>query len=139
MKSCVFCEIAAGRLPAARVYEDDRVVAFFPRHPVTEFHTLVIPKHHAADIFDVGADDFSAVASAIRHISHAYQEMLGIGDVQIVSSNGGDAQQDVFHLHFHIVPRSKDDGQDIRWTPDLSISERFDELLSRVDVGPMKE
>lgn len=139
MKSCVFCEIAAGRLPANRVYEDDLVVAFFPLHPVTEYHTLVIPKHHATDIFDVGADDFRAVASAIRHISRAYRETLGIEALQIVSSNGADGQQDVFHLHFHIVPRSKDDGQDISWTPDLSISERFDELLSRVDIGPVQD
>lgn len=139
MENCVFCDIVASREPAARVYEDDLVVAFFPLHPVSEYHTLVIPKRHATDIFDVSAEDLAAVTSAIRHISRAYKETLGIEAVQIVSSNGADAQQDVFHLHFHIVPRRKGDGQDINWTPDLSISERFDELLSRVDIGPMKD
>jgi histidine triad (HIT) family protein len=136
-KSCVFCEIAAGRLPAAKVYEDDAVVAFFTLDPVAEYHTLVIPKRHARDIFDVEDVDLKAVASAIRHIARSYREKLGIGALQVISSNGAAAQQDAFHLHFHIVPRTKDDNQDIHWTPDRSIVERFDELLSRIKIGPM--
>lgn len=137
MTKCTFCEIAAGRLPAWTVYEDDYVIAFFDKGSIAEFHTLVIPKRHATNIFDVDADDFLAVASAIRHISQSFKKDLGIEAVQIISSNGVSAQQDAFHMHFHIVPRTIGDGHDISWTPDPSIRERFDELLARVAVGPM--
>nr|WP_299813036.1 HIT domain-containing protein [uncultured Roseibium sp.] len=133
MERCIFCEIAAGRLPATKVYEDEFVVAFFDRAPVAEYHTLVIPKQHATDIFDVNDDNVRALASAIRTICRTYRSALGIDNLQIVCSNGADAQQDVFHLHFHIVPRTRLDGQDILWKPDHSIAERFGELLSRLE------
>ncbi len=137
MKNCVFCEIAAGKLPAWRVYEDDLVVAFFDKSSIAEYHTLVIPKRHTTDIFDVEKADLQAVTAAIKHISQAYKKNLGIDSLQIVSSAGAPAQQDAFHLHFHIVPRTIGDGQDISWTPDPSIRERFDELLACAIVGPM--
>ena len=63
-----------------------------------------------------------------------YRDVLGIDSVQIVSSNGEAAQQDAFHLHFHIVPRAKGDGQDINWTPDFTIVDRFDDLLSKIET-----
>lgn len=92
MKRCVFCEIGAGRVrPDAKVYENERVIAFFDRAPVTEYHTLVVPKRHATDIFDVEEEDLLAVTSAIRRICRNYREKLGIKDVQIVSSNGNAA------------------------------------------------
>ena len=132
MESCVFCQIGAGLLPAARVYEDDAVVAFLDRAPVAELHTLVVPKRHAADIFEVSDEDVRALASAIRTVSLLYRSKLGLTDLQVVSSNGKAAQQDAFHLHFHIVPRFEGDGRDIAWTPDLRIRERFDDLLARL-------
>ena len=137
MNTCVFCEIAAGKRPAWKVYEDDRVIAFFDKGSITEYHTLIIPKRHATNIFEIAADDLQAVTAAIRHISQSFKKNLGIEAIQIVSSNGAAAQQDVFHLHFHIVPRTIGDGQDICWTPDPSIRERFDELLTCAIVSPM--
>lgn len=136
MKRCTFCEIGAGRMRSdAKVYEDERVIAFFDQAPVAEYHTLVVPKRHSTNVFDVEEDDLIAVAVAIRHICRMYRSKLGIEDLQIVSSNGAAAQQDAFHLHFHIVPRAHGDGQNITWTPDFSILERFDNLLSRLDTG----
>lgn len=132
MKNCVFCQIAAGTLPAWRVYEDEAVVAFFDKAPVAEYHTLVIPKRHAADIFEVPDEDVRALASAIRQLTLIYRNKLGLKALQIVSSNGKEAQQDVFHLHFHIVPRSEGDGQDIAWSPEPGIPARFDALLARL-------
>lgn len=134
MTDCVFCDIVSGGLPATKIYEDDLVLAFFDRAPVAEYHTLVIPKRHATDIFDVDEEDLIAVMSAIRRICRIYREKLGIRDVQIVSSNGNAAQQDTFHLHFHIIPRAHGDGLVIPWSSDGSIAVRFADLLSRLNA-----
>ena len=132
MSKCTFCEIAAGQMPAAKVFENDHVVAFFDINPVAEYHTLVIPKRHATDIFDVSNSDAIAVMSAIKHITQSFKDTIGIQSVQILSSNGAAAQQDVFHLHFHIVPRTAGDNLDIKWVTNPSIVERFDKLLSKI-------
>ncbi len=132
MRDCVFCQIGAGLLPAVRVYEDDAVVAVFDRAPVAEYHTLLIPKRHAPDIFGVSDEDARALASAVRTVARLYRGRLGITAVQIVSSNGRAAQQDAMHLHVHLVPRAEGDKQDIVWHHDPGIRDRFDELLARL-------
>ncbi|WP_153039947.1 HIT family protein, partial [Pseudovibrio sp. WM33] len=71
---------------------------------------------------------------AIKHICLMYKERLGITDIQIVSSNGKEAQQDAFHTHFHIMPRHEGDGQDIVWTPDPMLSAKNEELLARLNA-----
>lgn len=134
MADCIFCEIVANRAPAAKLYEDDRVLAFFTIGPVAEYHTLVIPKRHAADIFEISPEDWGAVNAAVHKITAAYKAQLGITDVQIITSNGAAGQQDVFHLHVHIVPRSAGDGQDVIWVEDPSIRSRFDALLAGVSI-----
>ncbi|WP_244276719.1 HIT family protein, partial [Pseudovibrio sp. WM33] len=134
MSKCVFCEIAEGRLePDAKVYENESVIAFFDRGAIAPYHTLVVPKRHSTNIFDIHEDDLIAVTRAIKHICLMYKERLGIADIQIVSSNGKEAQQDAFHTHFHVVPRHKGDGQDIVWTPDPTLSAKNEEFLARLN------
>ena len=70
--------------------------------------------------------------SVIKKLTTLYREKLGIENVQIVNSSGSEAQQDVFHIHFHIVPRYKGDGQDIQWKPHAELKEKFDELLEKL-------
>lgn len=132
MIPCTFCEIVAGRLPCWKVYEDDSTLAFFDKNGITAYHTLVIPKRHAADIFTVPDEDLRAVGTAIRRICRTYRDQLGIEALQVISSNGAAAQQDTFHMHFHIVPRFKNDGNDVKWLPDPALPSRFDELLSHL-------
>jgi histidine triad (HIT) family protein len=132
MHDCVFCKIAKGDLPSWKIYEDDTTLAFFDVNPVNEYHTLVIPKNHYVDIFDIPNDELIGVAQAIKHITSLLKEKVGIKNLQIVSSSGEEAQQDVFHIHFHIVPRRKGDNQDIRWSPKPELTEKFDELLAQL-------
>ena len=132
MNDCTFCRIVAGELPAWRVYEDERVLAFFDIGPVAEYHTLVVPKRHSQDILDVPEDDLRAVATAIKKITALYESRAGIRNMQIVCSSGREAQQDVMHLHFHIVPRRSGDGQNIAWTAYPALRDRFDDLLERL-------
>ncbi len=129
---CIFCQVLAGTAKSWKVYETDLAYAFLDIHPVNEYHTLVISKRHYTNIFDVPDYELTHVISALKHVVNLYHEKLGIENVQIVNSSGPEAQQDVFHLHFHIVPRHKGDGQDVKWSPHPEIQERFDELLARL-------
>lgn len=132
MMECIFCKIVNGTAKSWKVYETDAAYAFLDIHPVNEYHTLVIPKCHYTNIFDVPAAELLELIAALKHVVDLYQRKLGIENLQIVNSSGSEAQQDVFHLHFHIVPRCKGDQQDIQWSPHPEMRERFDQLLSRL-------
>lgn len=132
MENCIFCQIARGEAPAWKVYENAHVVAFFDANPINEYHTLVIPKQHYENIFDTPVEVLQQVMAAVKKIVSQYQENLGIENLQIVNSSGREAQQDVFHLHFHIVPRHAGDGQNVRWKSHPEYRERFDDLLGKI-------
>ena len=132
MENCIFCQIAKGEAPAWKVYENAHVVAFFNISAINEYHTLVIPKQHYVNIFDTPVEELQHVMTAVNRISTQYRETLGIENVQIVNSSGREAQQDVFHLHFHIVPRHAGDGQNVRWKSHPEYKERFDDLLEKI-------
>lgn len=132
MKDCLFCKISKGEIKSWKVYENEHIFAFLDINPVNEYHTLVIPKKHYEDIFDVPEKELQEVVSAIKKLTALYSQKLGIKNVQIINNSGAEAQQDVFHLHFHIVPRKNGDNQDIKWTPKIGLREKFDQLLNEL-------
>lgn len=99
---CLFCKIAAGEIPSNKVYEDDKVLAFYDIEPKAPVHVLIIPKVHLAGVRDVTADN-SAVVAYIFAIIPQIAEKLGVTDYRIVTNNGADAGQTVQHLHFHLL------------------------------------
>lgn len=132
MSDCVFCKIVKGEIKSWKVYENESVYAFFDINPVNEYHTLVIPKNHYESIFDLPTNDLKEVMVVVKELVTLFSSKLGIRNVQIVNSSGSEAQQDVFHVHFHVVPRKTGDNQDIRWTPHPDWVERFDQLLAQL-------
>jgi histidine triad (HIT) family protein len=132
MENCIFCKIVRGEFSSKKVYENSRVYAFLDISPVNEYHTLVIPKKHYSNIFDIPEEELKEVIFAVKKICNLYNEKLGIENVQIINNSGSEAQQDVFHIHFHIIPRKKGDGQDISWKthPDLRV--KFEEMLEKL-------
>ncbi|MFH1365380.1 MAG: HIT family protein [archaeon] len=132
-EDCIFCKIVNGESPCWKVYEDDKVLAFFDVYPATEGHTLVIPKKHFENIYDVPEDYLKSIISACKKIS-LYYKKKGIKSVNLIHGSGKNAQQDVFHFHFHIVPRkdAKKDNFKMSYSPkDKEISKNFDSLLSK--------
>lgn len=107
---CIFCKIAAGEIPSVRVYEDDRVFAFMDINPLSEGHLLIIPKAHAATIYEITEDDFLAVMSATHKLADAVKKALNPDGINLLQLNGRAANQVVPHLHMHIVPRWSGDG-----------------------------
>ncbi len=132
MKDCIFCQIAAGNATSWKIMENDYVYAFLDINPASRYHTLVIPKTHYENIFDIPEKDLKEVIAVVSKISKLYENKLGIKNLQVVNSNGREGQQDVFHIHFHIVPREKGDGQNINWTTHPEWRGDFDEMIKKV-------
>ena len=101
-KDCLFCRIAAGEIPASKVYEDEQVLAFRDIEPKAPVHVLVIPKTHLSGVRDLHEDN-SAVAAHIFAVIPQIAARLGITDYRVVTNNGADAGQTVPHLHFHLL------------------------------------
>lgn len=115
---CLFCKIAAGQIPATRVREDERTIAFMDINPATRGHLLVIPREHSADLLDVGADDLAACLMASKELARRLKEKLGADGVNLLNSCGRDAWQTVFHFHVHVIPRYAGDPLRLPWMPE---------------------
>lgn len=102
---CIFCAIAAGRAPAHRVYEDDRVLIFMDLFPAHEGHALVVPRRHADDLFEIEPEDLAAVAAQSSALAEAQRAVLAPDGIAVMQLNGAAAGQTVFHYHMHLIPR----------------------------------
>ena len=110
MSNCIFCKIIHGELPSYKVYEDDKTIAFLDIRPVNAGHTLVVPKNHSNNIFDIAPEDWAAVAETVRKLAIAIEKGTGADGVNIAMNNREHAGQIVHHPHVHIIPRFKGDG-----------------------------
>jgi len=115
MEDCIFCKIIKGEIPSFKVYEDDKVFAFEDINPISDGHTLIIPKKHAANLWEISAEDLTSVHLASQKIIHAIKEVLNPTGVALLQLNGRGANQVVMHYHLHLVPRTGD-------APELSIT-----------------
>lgn len=107
---CIFCKIIRGELPSYKVYEDEKTIAFLDIRPVNAGHTLVVPKNHSQNIFDIAANDWAAVSETVRKLSIAIEKSVQADGVNIAMNNREHAGQVVHHPHVHIIPRFKGDG-----------------------------
>lgn len=110
MSDCLFCRIAAGEIPSKKVFENERMLAFDDINPQAPTHILLVPKKHLTDLFDA-ADDPALLAELVAQ-SAAIARDRGFTSYRLVSNNGSEAGQAVFHLHFHILA-----GRAMGWPP----------------------
>jgi histidine triad (HIT) family protein len=115
MTDCVFCKIRDGQIPSLKIYEDDRTLAFMDINPVTHGHCLVIPKAHAATLFDAEVEDLEAVIAAAQQVARAIREALAPDGLNMLQANGAAAFQSVPHFHLHLIPRWANDGKGFDW------------------------
>jgi len=111
MEDCIFCKIVKGEIPSFKVYEDEKVFAFGDINPISAGHTLIIPKRHAQDLWEISGDDLTAVHLASKKIIKAIQDLLQPSGVACVQLNGPGANQVVLHYHLHLVPRIAGDPE----------------------------
>jgi histidine triad (HIT) family protein len=127
----VFARILRGEIPAHKVCEDERTLAFMDVMPQADGHTLVIPKHPAENLFDLPADDLAATVRTTQRVARAVKKAFDAPGIMIAQLNGAAAGQSVFHIHFHVVPRHA--GIDLRFhARDMADPVRLAEHAERV-------
>lgn len=114
--NCIFCKIVNNEIPSYKVYEDDAVVAFLDISQVTKGHTLIIPKHHARNIYELPAGVARDVFQVVPTVANAIQKETGAIGMNILSNAEAIAGQTVYHFHIHLLPRyDETDGFDAKW------------------------
>jgi histidine triad (HIT) family protein len=110
MSECIFCQIIRKKAPASIAYEDEQVVAFLSKHPVNEGHTLVVPKKHCENIYEISEEDAAYLFRIVKRVALAVRDSTGAEGIRIVQNNGEAAGQVIFHLHMHVIPMAPNDG-----------------------------
>ena len=117
VEDCIFCKIVAGEIPAFVVEQDEQTLTFMDISPATRGHALVIPKRHAADLWEIEPDQLAAVTLAAQRQALRVRDRLGADGVNLINSTRPEAWQTVFHFHIHVIPRYAGDPLRLPWTP----------------------
>ncbi|NDQ84479.1 HIT domain-containing protein [Staphylococcus aureus] len=117
MSETIFGKILTGEIPSFKVYEDDYVYAFLDISQVTKGHTLLIPKKASANIFETDEETMKLIGAALPKVANAIKRAFNPDGLNIIQNNGEFADQSVFHIHFHLIPRYENDidGFGYKW------------------------
>lgn len=123
MTDCIFCKIVKGDIPSYKVYEDDYTFAFLDISQVSKGHTLVVPKTHSRDLLETDSEVLTHVIKSVQKVAQMIDDTLQPDGINIVQNNRAFADQSVFHLHFHIMPRYENelDGFGYRWETHMEV------------------
>ena len=122
---CAFCKVVAGNDPLVReVYRDGTAVAFFPKEPAVLGHTMVVPRIHVRDLWDVGPGLARELGACVLEVARAIQRAIDPQGLNVIQSNGAAAGQTVWHLHIHVVPRWEGDEVGPIWPPETHYTDR---------------
>ena len=114
--NCIFCKLANKDIPTNIIYEDDRFTVILDASPATKGHALILPKNHAANIYELPDEDASAVFVLAKKLATKMTEILHCDGFNIVQNDGEVAGQTVFHFHMHLIPRYLNDGNQDKLT-----------------------
>lgn len=138
MSDCIFCKIINGEIPSMKVFENEHVFAFLDISQVTKGHTLVVPKVHKENIYDLTPEIASKVFEVIPQIANSIKSQLNPIGLNLLNNNGEKAGQSVFHYHMHIIPRyGKGDGFGAVWKThsDEYSPEQLQEIATSIKNG----
>ena len=129
---CIFCAIVAGKIPSAKVYENDYVFAFMDIAPANPGHLLIIPKEHYRNIFDMPAEVGSKIMEAAVLLAAAIREALNPDGLNLFQSNEAAGFQTVFHFHLHLIPRWEGDPLRLPWKPSEGSIEEIGQIAAKI-------
>lgn len=107
---CIFCQIISGTIPAYKIYEDEKSLAFLDIKPIHPGHILVISKKHVANLEEIKEEDLQAVMITVKKMGKLIKEKLNYEGYNILLNNDPVANQEIYHLHFHLIPRVEGDA-----------------------------
>lgn len=110
MNDCIFCKIIKGDVPCYKLFENEKVLAFLDINPVSLGHSLVIPKKHFLNIFEIDDDYLAEIMKVAKMISLKMKSNFEADGINIFQANCEAGEQAVFHYHLHVIPRKKEDG-----------------------------
>jgi len=110
---CIFCKIANGDIPSKTLYEDEMFRVILDVAPATKGHALILPKNHAANLYELPDNEASKILMLARDMATKMTKVLRCDGFNLMQNNGEVAGQTVFHFHLHLLPRYNNDGQDL--------------------------
>ena len=131
-ENCIFCKIANGEIPSQTLYEDKHFRIILDLGPATRGHALVLPKEHAENLFELSEAAAGEAFILAKKTAAKIKEKLGCDGLNLVQNNGETAGQTVPHFHIHIIPRYKDDGQNINWVPGRPSQEELEAVRRQI-------
>lgn len=111
MSDCIFCKIIKGEIPCFKIFEDDTVLAFADINPLSKGHLLIIPKRHIENMWEATEEELVTVMRTAKRLVHAIKDAINPDGVAVLQLNGKAVNQVVMHYHFHLIPRSKEEGK----------------------------
>ncbi|MBO4981165.1 MAG: HIT family protein [Lachnospiraceae bacterium] len=131
-EDCIFCKIANGEIPSKTLYEDEDFRVILDLGPATKGHALILPKEHAANIYEITDSQAAKVMVVAKKMAALITEKLQCDGFNLVQNNGETAGQTVNHFHLHLIPRYQNDGQKILWKPGEASQEELEEVKRQI-------
>ena len=131
--SCIFCKIIAGEIPSFRVYEDENTLAILDINPVNPGHTLVLSKKHLANIEAADETALCQIMKTVKKVGESLKKNLAVAGYNVLENNDPIAGQIVPHLHFHVTPRTANDGLKL-WPQKKYASGEAEAILNKIKI-----
>ena len=129
---CIFCKILKGEIPCCKIWEDEMFFCFLDVNQVSKGHVLVIPKKHYESVCDCDEKTLERLNVVCKKIGMMLKKNLGATGFNIFNASGKDAQQSVFHLHYHVVARYPEDNLDLWFHGKKDFKESLSDLAERI-------
>ena len=130
---CIFCKIAAGEIPSRKIYEDKDLIAIMDLNPTSKGHSLIIPKEHCTNIYDIDEDIAAKVMKTAKKLATKMTVALICDGFNLLQNNGETAGQTMFHFHMHLIPRYKDaDNNMLKFTSVSFSDEEMDAIRDQI-------
>ena len=134
--NCIFCKLANKDIPTNIIYEDEKFTVIMDADPATKGHALILPKNHAANIYELPDEDAADIFVLAKKLATKMTEVLHCDGFNIVQNNGKVAGQTVFHFHMHLIPRYLDDGNEekLTWNHAGLSSDEIAEIAAKLRI-----
>ena len=130
---CIFCTIAAGEIPSRKIYEDKDLIAIMDLSPTSKGHSLIIPKEHYTNIYDIDEEIAGKVMKTAKKLATKMTVALNCDGFNLLQNNGETAGQTMFHFHMHLIPRYKDaDNNMLKFTSVSFSDEEMDAIRDQI-------